>query len=509
MKLVYSFWGKPLEERWSKAKNDEKFEDFKQSTLNCLNLSVLYAKRLGFRCEMVTDVQSYNLIKHLPFDKISTELTLLNYNGKTWVEGKIMAMALQHEPFIHIDWDVFLERGEVGDILKNFKEDLIVQSVDEGESFAISYKGYRNVCRLLDSSSHTIPDFTRGIKKAYNCGIVGFNNLALRDKYVNEFTKLKDVIDNNEIPDISVIVEQYLLYIVANRERASIKVLLDNLRSPEAKRIGYTHLILLDKYLKSNQDRIRHILKNRFGMKENIHLRPEIRLSLCTVVMNRKDHLIQTLKRNIEVTDKFEGIDLNVIDYNSTDNLLPELKAQEWFVEACRRGKLHFYQNRTAQSYHRTLPKNTIHFYAKGEYVVNVDADNFVTEQYLIFCLNHIKNSKNFFIRPEWSSGDSYGRILCKKSDFVKLGGYDLRFEKYGFEDMNLMQRLKNMGLTQIKAPAHTCISNIKHDDRLRIENEEANSSIYVSDFENRRKQLIQFPNKGKQNECETIKIKV
>ncbi len=160
MKLVYSFWSKPLKERWKQFRANAEFEDVEQSTINCLTLSVLSAKKMGFRCELVTDLQAYHYLKHLPFDKISTELTLIDYNGQTWVEGKIAAMAIQKEPFIHIDWDVILRKRKVADILKNFNEDLIVQSIDENAEFDRIYNLYDNVCYFLDINQAFIYKFS-------------------------------------------------------------------------------------------------------------------------------------------------------------------------------------------------------------------------------------------------------------------------------------------------------------------------------------------------------------
>lgn len=513
MKLVYSFWSKPLEARWSNHMVGDEFEDIKQSTINCLTLSVLSAKKLGFRCELVTDCEAYSYLKHLPFDKISTELTMLNYNGLSWVEGKIMAMMIQNEPFIHIDWDVILRKKKVANILKNFKEDLIVQSVDKDVEFDRIYNLYENACYFLDMSKHTIPNFTRPVRRAYSCGIVGFNNLRIRDKFVKEFLKLKDITDTHikySQLDVSVIIEQYLLYVVANNENAKVKVLLNSIYSSEAKRIGYTHLVYLSKYESKWQKRIKEILHKDFpdfAPEAEKKQEQKIKISLCTVVMNRKEHLLKTLKHNLKVANKIGGIDINIIDYNSSDNLVEELKKNKWFTEAANKGVVHLYHNEKAKEYHRTLPKNTIHFLAKGQYVVNIDADNYVTEPYIEFCLNAIEHKKNFFIRPGFAGGDSYGRILCKKSDFEDLGGYDLSFENYGFEDANLVQRLKLLGLEQIQIPAHVCANNIKHSDALRIKNEKV-KSVSVSDRDNRLKKLILRPNIGKNKYCEVIEIK-
>ena len=259
MKLVYSFWTPPLKKRW--ANLDENLEDFEESTLRCMLLSILCAKKWGFRVEVVTDLEGEKLLHGMPFDKISTELEFLTYNN-TWVEGKIMAMAIQKEPFIHIDWDVFLLKHKVVDIFKTFKEDLLVQSIDTKDYFAPNFMDeVAEMSALIKQSPNDIEHFHRLNDKQFNCGVMGFRNLALRDAFVKDFSKALRAVESHS-KDFSIHVEQGVLFSLVKSGNYSYKTVLKS--KGEANKIGYTHLLYLSKYTKENQEKIKNRIDTEF-----------------------------------------------------------------------------------------------------------------------------------------------------------------------------------------------------------------------------------------------------
>jgi hypothetical protein len=280
------------------------------------------------------------------------------------------------------------------------------------------------------------------------------------------------------------------------------------LDKPSADEIGYTHLIYLSKYSQKNQDKIKEKIKSEFPdyaqlvtPKEETETDSPI-LSLCTVVMNRFDHLVKTLKHNYELIKPYKGkINIHLLDYNSTDGLEEFLYSQDWFVRGLKRKLIHFYKNYDADKDHRTLPKNVVHENADGQYVVNVDADNYVKKSYLEFVLEQIKESRDFFIRPEQKSEpDSYGRILLKKSDFSKLKGYNLGIQTWGFEDSEFIARLKLLGKTQILAPQEICGGNIMHGNEMRIDSDSRFDIPYKLDYslkKNRQVTVELHPNQS------------
>ena len=517
MKIVYSYWSAPFDSRWPYF---EKFVDGDKEAaiFNCLLLSVLYAKKWGFRVELVTDLHGEEKLKEVPFDHVSTELELLAGSKKSWVQGKIMAIALQKEPFIHMDWDVLLLKKEIANTLKNFKTDLLVQSVDRKELFGPGYE--QQLTELNWHLDHT-QFYVNGIHKIYkygfNCGVMGFNSMKLKDEFVDSFIKCWRITENKMRGDMSLAIEQGLLYAIVEAGPYTFDTIIGNGKRA-AEKTGYTHLVYFSKYAESIQTKIKGRIKNEFPKYQYL-VEPtpkklkKVMLSLCTVAMNRLEHVMKTLKNNYELIKPYEGaIDIHFLDYNSVDGLEDYLFAQKWFLDGIKSGIIHFYKNYDATVYHRTLPKNKAHYLAKGQYLVNVDADNYINTGYLEFILNHIRHSRNFFIRPDKAVfSDAYGRILMAKEDFLELEGYNLEFSTYGFEDGEMAARLKLLGKTQVLAPAHLLDDCIRHDDSMRVEDKSKTDNLTLilerSDKKNKQTTIQKYPNKDRTLECKVYKL--
>jgi len=175
---------------------------------------------------------------------------------------------------------------------------------------------------------------------------------------------------------------------------------------------------------------------------------------------------------------------------------------------------IHYYKNYTAKYYHRTLPKNVIHNLALGEYLINIDADNYISASYLTYCLVTATHEKNFFLRPtKHGANGTIGRILVHRDDFRRIGGYNLKIENYGYEDTEITLRLRKMRIRQLYVPSHLCLDVIEHEDRLRLMNEKPRTKMKFdhmtedSDYENKKIDFELFPNKDMNSELELFRI--
>ncbi|WP_010177714.1 glycosyltransferase family A protein [Aquimarina agarilytica] len=523
-KIIYSFWSASIKERWSSSNIST--DEILKSSIRCLYLSVLYAKKWGFEVEIFTHINDKHYFSDLPADNISCELTFLTYTG-TWTEAKIIAISKQTTPFVHIDWDVFLVKKEIASIIKNCTSDVIIESTRKSikngvqkKDTEISTDEIYAFQHLVDLSPFFIDEFHKPGNHYCNTAIIGFNNLKIRDQYVSEFYKCLAVCENGKHANFSRILDQYLLFCVLKSTNASLTQVINNNSEIEnlAKNIGYTHFTSFSKYSKTAQQKIERAINDKFPdfsfliQKKSEEKKP-LKISLCTVVKNRFDHVVITLKHNIGIAKKYAGqIDLNILDYNSTDGLEAYLFEQPWFLEAIENNLLTYYKNYDAKYYHRTLPKNNIHFLAKGAYLINIDADNFIDENYLDYCLQMIENEHHFFLRPSHqNSAGAFGRIMIHHKDFKKIGGYNLNIENYGFEDSEITLRLKKLGVKQLLTPNNLHLAFIDHDDKLRVANEKPMSqypnlhySKYESQYHNRNLAFKLFPN---QNNYETLKL--
>ncbi len=178
------------------------------------------------------------------------------------------------------------------------------------------------------------------------------------------------------------------------------------------------------------------------------------KLSFCITCKNRFHQIKETLSKNLEDNRMFqELIEFVLVDFGSTDGLKGWVSAN--FMEDIRSGYLKYYYTEELPNWHASIAKNTAHFLAQNDIVVNLDCDNFTGLNGGRFII------RQFLLNPgkiviHQSSGDgydgSYGRIATRRSQFIEIGGYDESFEPMTFQDDDLMYRLIANGAKYIAA---------------------------------------------------------
>ena len=128
-----------------------------------------------------------------------------------------------------------------------------------------------------------------------------------------------------------------------------------------------------------------------------------------------------------------------LLNYNSQDGL------HEWirqFGSAIEAGTLRYVHERSDPHFHTTKAKNLAHFAATGEYVVNLDGDNFIGDtiaRYRKFWRKHPD-----LVIQGWcgTNGDgTFGRVGMAKRHFLALGGYDEEMLSGAIDDLDLIRR--------------------------------------------------------------------
>ena len=136
------------------------------------------------------------------------------------------------------------------------------------------------------------------------------------------------------------------------------------------------------------------------------------------------------------------------------------------FCTTCKTSDPHF---------HMSKAKNLAHFAATGEFVVNLDGDNFIGDtiaRYRSFWRNnpdlvihgHCRGPRS----GSSSSSGTYGRIGMAKRHFLALGGYDEEMLSGAGDDWDLLRRAKASGLRFITL-AQLGISAIPNDKAEHI----------------------------------------
>lgn len=195
------------------------------------------------------------------------------------------------------------------------------------------------------------------------------------------------------------------------------------------------------------------------------------KLSFCITCMNRLNQIKETLPQNLRDNILFnEKIEFIVVDF-ATPGLQQWIKSE--FEEELRSGYLKYYYTEELRYWHASIAKNTAHLLANNDILVNLDCDNYTGYNggWFVIC-QFLKYGMNLVLHQE--SGDpfdgSFGRISICKKWFTAIGGYDENFEPTGYQDVDLMNRLKISGCHYIvmkDAEYNKAIYNTKEENIL------------------------------------------
>jgi hypothetical protein len=223
MKAVFSFYSKPFFENGNK-KNGE-FYDLRMF-YNSFVLSTMLAYKHFKKIELYTDSYGKMMLERigLPFNKIHIILDDLTEKEKyTWAISKIKTHLYQTEPYVLIDYDVYL-----WDLLPQhmLEADIFCQNIEIHKTYYdIAYRSYIRDCNY----GHKIIDEylqKNGLKVyAPNVGIIGGNNIQILKEYA---LIVLDIINNAQDPKkpyimIPMFLEQWFLGMFCLYNKIKIK----------------------------------------------------------------------------------------------------------------------------------------------------------------------------------------------------------------------------------------------------------------------------------------------
>jgi hypothetical protein len=261
MHAVWTFWSAPFAAHRAAAWGSER------AHLLAWALSVETARRHFSGVRLVTDTAGADLLVDqlgLEFDAVSLALDRLERTDRAWWSiGKLVAIAEQREPFVHVDADVFLW-SRLPTWLTSAP--VFAQNPEPFEAGGSYYRPEAFDAALVDGwlpdewSWHRQPGV---VPRGECCGIVGGNDVEFLRHYAEQALRLvhdpQNVAGLGTIPDrppLTITVEQYLLAacIEHHRDRAgspfgdvSIRYLFDSWGQAAdenaAAAAGFTHLI--------------------------------------------------------------------------------------------------------------------------------------------------------------------------------------------------------------------------------------------------------------------------
>lgn len=173
-------------------------------------------------------------------------------------------------------------------------------------------------------------------------------------------------------------------------------------------------------------------------------------ISAVVCSKNRTGHLEQAIKSWIACPEIDEII---VLDWGSDDPI----------VIAHNKVKVY----RTDQKlWHLTKAYNVAVQLACGEQILKLDADYVLDKEFLT--RHKLRHGMFYSGQSVKSKNHCQGLILFWKKDFILCNGYNERLVVWGYDDTDLSDRLKKLGLTSEIIDFHF-ISHLDHSDVERM----------------------------------------
>jgi hypothetical protein len=198
--------------------------------------------------------------------------------------------------------------------------------------------------------------------------------------------------------------------------------------------------------------------------------------------MGRAHHLKKTLPRNLADSVDWarpDAVEFVVLDYSSPDDLAEWITTDERLQPYLDAGILKFARTTGATHFRHSHAKNMAHALATGDYVCNVDADNFIGfgfTEYLRAVFSRRPNSIVTSNRVDRRLNvgvykGCMGRVALSKANFEMLGGYDEseRFRGWSGEDSDLVIRAVRKFLRPVVLRDRQFLRVVEHTDLERI----------------------------------------
>jgi len=170
----------------------------------------------------------------------------------------------------------------------------------------------------------------------------------------------------------------------------------------------------------------------------------QLSVALCTATKNRLWQLRHVLPLNLlHCWPHRSQVRLHLVDFDSSDGTL------EFVLKYCRAAidcdLLRVYSSSELPHWHASVAKNTAHVCAtKEDVLVNLDGDNLVGPHFLQDVVQQFASGYKGAVQYEGDKG-TCGRIACRRSDFLSLGGYDEDGYPMGAQDIDLVQRFRKL----------------------------------------------------------------
>ncbi len=204
---------------------------------------------------------------------------------------------------------------------------------------------------------------------------------------------------------------------------------------------------------------------------------------LATTCRGRLNHIRKTLPENLKYAD---GAIIVLLDYNDQNGLSDYVR--EYHQADIDAGRLVYYRNDAAPRFRMAHAKNQGHRCAMlegADIIVTLDADNFIGAGFVRWIRMKYQSPTLSYLCPDFDGlpphnerydpqrpynlrRGFYGRMAIRTQDFVKIGGYNEIYEMWGAEDVDILARLRRLGLERGIIPSKF-LDAIPHGSDVRF----------------------------------------
>jgi hypothetical protein len=189
-------------------------------------------------------------------------------------------------------------------------------------------------------------------------------------------------------------------------------------------------------------------------------------ISFCITCKNRFYQISRTLGANLRDNRADSNrIEFVLVDFGSKDGLQDFVLSG--FRDELNEGYLKYFFTEGLPAWHASIAKNTAHYYTQGQFLVNLDCDNFTGSNGGDYIYNKFRKYGPKTITHQFNGdwgGGSYGRIGVHRKFFFAVGGYDESFESMAHQDVDLINRLYEFGLHYKRFPGSAYTQSIPNE---------------------------------------------
>lgn len=199
-----------------------------------------------------------------------------------------------------------------------------------------------------------------------------------------------------------------------------------------------------------------------------------MKVSYCSTCKGRLWQLKSTLHSNLAALRNIDA-EWIILDYDCPDNVSEVLLSYPLSAAAIRAGKLKVYKVQETLDFSMPLAKNLAHMLGMGEILFNLDIDNYIGNSFEI--LKGLQSDEYCHLSTGFANNGQGGRIGLARELFYQIGGYDLSYVGYGYDDIDLVDRLKTLKIKLVPEVI----------GRVPIGNSPTQSALYLPNGEKHR----------------------